>query len=274
MRRLEEYLVRVQGVPPVDLFVAEAGDSSRFPLLVIHGGPDWDHTYLLEPLAHLTTRRILFVDLRGCGRSTRGLGDGAYNPAAATQDLAALLEELRIERADVLGFSYGGLIAQRLAVAAPTRVARLIVASSSVLPVPSNEDGPVRAGDDPWTPEDTRRLALDSTMRDVWNAARVPSYIERLGEVRFSAEWSRPWLAGTLPSPRLEDVVRQLNALEKPVLLLQGRHDTTFPAELVEPTLARMPMASSVVLEEAGHMTHVDQAEDWLQAVRTFLSDD
>jgi pimeloyl-ACP methyl ester carboxylesterase len=51
--------------------------------------------------------------MRGCGRSTRGLPDGQYSPAAAASGLAALLDALRIGQADVLGFSCGGLIAQR-----------------------------------------------------------------------------------------------------------------------------------------------------------------
>lgn len=262
----------VEEVPSVTLFVAEAGDASAFPLLVIHGGPDWDHTYLRDPLVHLPGRRIVFVDLRGCGRSTRGIGDDAYTPAAATRDLVRLLDALRIEQADVLGFSYGGLIAQRLTVAAPTKVARLIIASSSVLPVPSHSDAAAAPScADPWTPEHTRRLALESAPRDLWNPDRLPSYIERLNGVHFSAEWSRSWLAGTLPSPRLKDAAKQLDALGKPVLLLQGRHDMTFPHELIAPTLACVPMASAVVLDEAGHMAHVDQPEQWLHAVRMFL---
>ncbi|MGY5050405.1 alpha/beta fold hydrolase [Streptomyces sp. 900105755] len=96
-----------------------------------------DHTYLREPVVELADHcRIILPDLRGCGRSTRGLADNGYTPAAATIDLIYLLDALEIEQADILGFSYGGLIAQRLVLAAPKRVRRLVVASSSVLPVP------------------------------------------------------------------------------------------------------------------------------------------
>ncbi|MFC7104958.1 alpha/beta fold hydrolase [Nonomuraea rubra] len=111
---------------------------------MIHGGPDWDHSYLLDPLIRLADRHdLIFPDLRGCGRSTRGLPDDQYTPAAATGDLVALLDALGVATTDVLGFSYGGLIAQRLALAAPDRVRRLVIASSSVLPVPRT---PSRAG--------------------------------------------------------------------------------------------------------------------------------
>jgi len=132
-----ESTVPVSADPAVELFVAQSPGPARNPLLVIHGGPDWDHTYLREPLSQLAgRRRVILPDLRGCGRSTRGLPDGQYTPAAAVGDLAALLDALRIGPADVLGFSYGGLIAQRLALAAPGRIRRLVIAASSILAVP------------------------------------------------------------------------------------------------------------------------------------------
>ena len=123
--------------PGVRLFVAQAGGPSARAVLVIHGGPDWDHSYLREPLDGLAGQcRLILPDLRGCGRSTRGLGDDQYTPGAATDDLAVLLDVLGVARADVPGFSYGGLLAQRLALTAPHRVRSLIIASSSILPVP------------------------------------------------------------------------------------------------------------------------------------------
>ncbi|MEU4548225.1 alpha/beta fold hydrolase [Nonomuraea dietziae] len=51
------------------LHVKEFGPRDR-TLLIVHGGPDWDHSYLVEPLDRLAgERRLLFPDLRGCGRS-------------------------------------------------------------------------------------------------------------------------------------------------------------------------------------------------------------
>lgn len=60
----------------VTLFMAiSAGPASR-TLLVIHGGPDWDHTYLRAPLSRLGGEyRVVLPDLHGCGPSTTGLPD-------------------------------------------------------------------------------------------------------------------------------------------------------------------------------------------------------
>ncbi|WP_442945669.1 alpha/beta fold hydrolase [Nocardia sp. SSK8] len=121
----------------VDQFVAWAPGPTDRTLLVVHGGPDWDHTYLRHPLGRSAGHhRLLLPDLRGCGRSARGLPPTAVDPDTVVADLIGVLDAFEADRADVLGFSYGGLLAQRLAVTAPERIGRLIIASSSVLPVP------------------------------------------------------------------------------------------------------------------------------------------
>jgi pimeloyl-ACP methyl ester carboxylesterase len=280
-----ESQVTVSADPAVRLFVAHSDGPADRALLVIHGGPDWDHSYLRQPLDRLAGRhRLILPDLRGCGRSTRGLADDQYTPDTATADLAVLLDALGAADADVLGFSYGGLLAQRLALAAPHRVRRLIVASSSVLPVPPGafQDWPERdrrtaAAKRAWSdpersgPELTRAAAVAQAPADLWRQDQLAGYLARLHRVRFSAEWLRPWRAGILPPAHHDDAAQRLAALGIPTLLLHGRQDMTFPADLAEQAAALIPAARAVILEDAGHMAHIDQADRWITAVSGFL---
>jgi pimeloyl-ACP methyl ester carboxylesterase len=283
---LVERLVRVGDDPLVELFVAETAGDPACTLLVIHGGPDWDQMYLRQPLVGLGGgRRVVFADLRGCGRSTRGLPAPVHTPAAAVEDLIALIDQLRSRPVDVLGFSYGGLLAQRLLVAAPERVRRTVIASSSILPVPPDafagwaernarlaRAGADEEGDAPWDDERTRRDAISFATRDVWKLELLPDYPSRLEQVHFSSDWARAWPdRSKIPLARPPEVVDRLRGLGKPLLLLHGRQDMTFPAALVEPTTELIPTAEGVVLEQAGHMAHVDRPRAWLGAVRTFL---
>jgi pimeloyl-ACP methyl ester carboxylesterase len=281
---LAERYVRVAEDPAVELFVAETVPARPHTLLVIHGGPDWDQTYLHDPLVRLgDERRVVFVDLRGCGRSTRGLPSRAYTPDHATHDLIRIVKAIGDAPVDVLGFSYGGLIAQRLTLTAPERVRRLVVASSSVLPLPPDafegwaERDRRLAAQHPdeaagyWGEEQVRREALDSAPANVWNLDRLPGYLGRLEKVSFSADWSRSWADGSLPPARVDDAAGALARLGKPLFLLHGRQDMTFPVGLVEPTLRAIPSASACVIEEAGHMAHVDQPDEWLGALAAFL---
>jgi len=275
----------VQVSPGVSLFVASTTGRADSVLLVVHGGPDWDHSYLREPLSQLADRhRVVLPDLRGCGRSSQGLAEADYTPDAVVGDLLALADELGARRFSLLGFSWGGLIAQRVAVAVPDRVEHLIIASSGVLPVDAAAFGqwPEReerraAEASVWAdtslagPQLTRAAAVGAAPANVWRAEALPGYLLRLADVQFSAEWLRPWQAGILPPARLEHPIAQLAATGVPILLLHGRHDMTFPVSGVQRAAAMLPSCQAVVLEEAGHMAHVDQPSAWLDAIAHFL---
>jgi len=74
-------VVRVNGV---ELFTRRFGDPSLPVLVVIHGGPTWDHSYLLPAVAELAdVAHVVLFDLRGCGRSSR-------RPPVGTRPVAAL----------------------------------------------------------------------------------------------------------------------------------------------------------------------------------------
>jgi pimeloyl-ACP methyl ester carboxylesterase len=105
----------------------------------------------------------------------------------------------------------------------------------------------------------------------VWRQAARPEYLRRIQHVRFSAEWARSFVAGTLAPARPDHAQAQLTALGLPILLLHGRQDLCFPATLAEQAGAAIPRAQAVILAEAGHMTHIDQPRQWITALATFL---
>jgi pimeloyl-ACP methyl ester carboxylesterase len=130
----EGLVVRVNGV---DLFVRRFG-APALPLLVaVHGGPSWDHSYLLPAVAQLIdVAHVVLFDLRGCGRSQRtapvgDLADDTLQPDCIADDVAALIRHCGAGSADVLGFSYGGRVAMRVVEQHPEVVRRLLLASTT-----------------------------------------------------------------------------------------------------------------------------------------------
>jgi proline iminopeptidase len=103
----------------------------RPTLVLLHGGPGFDHSYFKPAHSVLTdTAQILYVDHRGNGRSDYS------EPVLWTldqwaDDLRALFERLGIERPVVLGLSFGGFVAQSLAVRHPGHVGRLVLSSTA-----------------------------------------------------------------------------------------------------------------------------------------------
>jgi pimeloyl-ACP methyl ester carboxylesterase len=123
---VEEQKIEVEGLPTRYL---RAGEGP--PLLLLHGVGDnaLDWQWAMPALA--STYRVYAPDLPGFGGSTNSRSD--YSPAFFTRFVDAFLDTLGIERATVVGNSLGGLIALRLALAEPERVAALGLVSSGGL---------------------------------------------------------------------------------------------------------------------------------------------
>ncbi len=111
------------------LFGRRLGDRRLPPLVVIHGGPTWDHGYLMPPVGELTdVVHVVLFDLPGCGRSQRvrpwgDLDEEQLQPDRLAEVVAALLGGLG-GPVDVLGLSYGGRLAMRVVDRHPEAVRR------------------------------------------------------------------------------------------------------------------------------------------------------
>jgi len=98
------------------------------PLLLLHGG--LGSTDMFKPILPALTehRRVIAVDLQGHGRT--GLGTRKISLPDLGNDMAAILEHLKVPVVDVLGYSFGGGVAFRLAVQHPAKVRRLAMVSA------------------------------------------------------------------------------------------------------------------------------------------------
>jgi pimeloyl-ACP methyl ester carboxylesterase len=98
------------------------------PVLLLHGG--LGSIDMFEPaLPELAEgRQVIAVDLHGHGRTP--LRDRKIDPPDIGDDMAVLLEQLGFDQVDVLGYSFGGAVAFRLAAQHPSRVRRLVLVSA------------------------------------------------------------------------------------------------------------------------------------------------
>lgn len=108
------------------LEVTETGQGE--PLLLICGTTQSHRLWAPLLPAFSAWHRVVSYDHRGIGNSERG--EGSVGTASLAEDAAALLGELGVERAHVLGWSLGSTVAQELALQHPKRVATLVLAST------------------------------------------------------------------------------------------------------------------------------------------------
>lgn len=111
----------------LSLYYEEHGAGE--PLVLLHGG--FGATELLAPLIGTLAagRRVIAVDLQGHGRTADI--DRPLRAELMADDIAALIEHLGLDRADVMGYSLGGMVALRTAIQHPERVRRLVAVSVS-----------------------------------------------------------------------------------------------------------------------------------------------
>jgi pimeloyl-ACP methyl ester carboxylesterase len=279
----------------VELFVRRLGDRSLPVLIVIHGGPTWDHSYLLPAVAELAdVAHVVMFDLRGCGRSSRTppvgrLPTSALQPDYLAGDVAALAGWLGAGQVDVLGFSYGGGIAMRVADQHPRLVRRLILASATAtrdfageleaspdyrerraLCAPVNVDE--LAGPDAADGALSRAMAYADAPVSIWRLDRLADWHAVLAQVRFSSDWNEPYATGTLRPAAPDDPAGVLRQWGGPLLIVHGQRELGFPIGVARWLHGLVPGSTLAEIPDAAHMAHFDNQSAWLAAIRAFLA--
>jgi proline iminopeptidase len=114
----------------VKLYVIEEGDG--IPIVLLNGGPGNSLQSFVPHFSRASEfARVIYYDPRGVGRSDWEPGEDGYSTPQAMEDLEMLRKRLGIEKWVVLGWSWGGLLAQRYVLMHPNRVLGLILLSSS-----------------------------------------------------------------------------------------------------------------------------------------------
>ena len=103
-------------VPGAQLYFREIGAGS--PCVILHGGPDFNHNYLLPDLDRLASAfRLIYYDQRGRGKSSWGVAPEAVDIDSEIDDLDKLRQHFGLDAITVLGHSWGGLLAMEYATA-------------------------------------------------------------------------------------------------------------------------------------------------------------
>jgi pimeloyl-ACP methyl ester carboxylesterase len=228
----------------------ETHGSGR-PLVLLHGGlMTIDLTFgpMLETLA--ASRQVIAVELQGHGHTADT--DRPMTIEALAGDVVALLDQLGIAEADLFGFSLGGLVAYAVALGAPTRVGKLIVASADAHRPPGRESAPL---DDDRMPTQADFQA----MRDAYEAvAPDPAHFNE-----FAARNSTM----VHECPAWTDELRSLRA---PTLLIFGDRDFSPLADVLE-LFGLLPNAQLAVLPATTHMGLTRRPAEVLALITPFL---
>lgn len=255
----------------VTLGYSEQGSGE--PVLMIHGlgYARWGWTWQVPALSQRF--RTITFDNRGIGESDTP--EGPYTVAQMAGDTLGLLDALGVERAHVIGTSLGGFVAQHIAVHAPDRVARLVLACTAsggpdMVPMP---EVTVRLIEEaPTLPDEVRlRRFIENGFTRAFADAR-PDVIERLmGFRRDTAQPLAAWMAQSAAGAAF-DLAARAGDIVAETLVLTGVEDTVVdPKNSV--VLADAIPGATLVEMPGGHLFFVEEADRFNDVVTRFLTE-
>lgn len=269
---------------------SEADAFSKEALLIVHGGPVMDHSYFLPYLNDLAASfHLIFYDQRACGLSSAEVDATTLSLDGFVEDIDLLRKALGLNKINLMGHSWGGLLAMKYGIKYVDNLDKLVLSNSMAPSVTDWQretaivgqkvtkadidarDALMSSGvlqsDDPR--EGVRTLLLQSFKYQMYDAANL----EKLNLYVPIDYVQRSKVFGALSSELSSfDLYNDLNKVTCPTLLIYGE---TEPAKnlYTGKMLSLMPDASLEVVMKAGHFPFIEQQAEFNELVTDFLND-
>ncbi|MDP3749608.1 MAG: alpha/beta hydrolase [Phenylobacterium sp.] len=219
------------------------------PVVLLHGGLASSETWGAQVQALSKAHRVILIDTRGHGRSTRDGQPFSYDLMAS--DVIGVMDRLKVERADLVGWSDGAIVGLTLAMKAPGRVGRLFAFAANSDPSglrPDAATNPTLARFGQIAAGDYRRLS-----------PTPDGFAGLAGGVM--GMWA------TQPRYTTGDLV----AISAPVTIAHADHDEGIKREHAEYLARTIPHAKLIILSNASHFAHLQDPMAFNAAMLRFL---
>jgi len=262
-----------------ELYAREIGQGR--PILILHGGPDFDQSYFLPDMDQFAdSYRLVYYDQRGRGRSAVNVQPEDVTLESEMTDLDAVRDYFKLGSTTLLGHSWGSLIALEYAIRHPDKVSRLVLMN----PAPASAPDWKRLRDARFAAlgdnlQRMRAIAVSDAFKrgdpdavtayyriHFTQAIRNPDDLDRL-MTRMHASFTNE---GVLKARQVEDrlnaettlvagydLLPKLRSLTIPTLVIYSDHDF-IPLDTVSPIAQALPNARLVTLKDCGHFSFME----------------
>jgi proline iminopeptidase len=267
----------------VKIWYEVRGQTSGRPLIMVNGGPGFDHTYVLcsdawDAIAR--TRRVVFYDQRGNGRSGALRKGQSCTLGDQIADLDALRARIGADRVDLLGHSWGGYLVMAYAWKHPEHVAHLIITDSAA-PKWSDTEFMFKSVF-PEGVERQERFDFADAMGDTTaNAASLHEYLQWLfvsTEKRdefMSHAWSYKYTRSVNEALNADlakyDMWPVLPTFKMPTLVITGRWDMNVAPSTAWKIHKAIPGSRWEAFEHSGHLPYFEEPDKFVRVVNDFL---
>jgi proline iminopeptidase len=270
--------------PGGKLFVDARGNASGRPLLIVNGGPGFDHGYLLSSAVWdelAKTRRVVMYDQRGTGRSTPLKPGTSLTLADQLADIEAVRKSLGAEDIDLLGHSYGGTLVMAYTARYPQRVKRLLLVDSAapkwkdtiflfsqVFP-----DVNERVDSFELAAQFGDRAAIEGGVREYlsmifWDPDHRDAFLRQMSLKGFSRQVNEALDADMARY----DLNPEIAKFRMPVLVMTGRYDMNVAPLIAWKIQKAIPGSRLVIFERSSHLPFLEEPERFKREVEEFLN--
>jgi pimeloyl-ACP methyl ester carboxylesterase len=249
-------------LPGVRLAYRDSGGDG-VPLVLLHANTGTSASWAPEIAAFSAAGyRVIAPDRRGWGDSMADPATGPQ-PGSVAEDLAALVDHLRLPRFHLLGVAGGGFVALDYAAWRPETLRSLVVTAST------------GSFSEPEMQQLTRNIAipgfasLPETFREIGPSFRA-LHPERVAAWAHAQEAARQPGAPAQPL-RTPNTFAKIETIRLPMLAITASADLLAPPALMAAWLRHLPQAEVVPIADSGHCVPMEQPEQFQAAVLGFL---
>lgn len=235
-------------------------------VLFLHGWGTSRHVWEGQLADLAADFRIVTYDARGCGDSDRPVS--GYTIAQSALDALAIADALGIERFSLVGSSLGGNAALEAAFLAPDRIDRLVTVDA---PLHWFADGIDRKAVAAWLAQlRADRIGTIEAMVPGWFVPSTSSLMHAWTAAQLlRSAWT---IDALIEDATAHDRRADMPRLRVPVHLFHGRQDGEVPLSVTEATAGLLPDASVQIIENCGHMPHLEQRLEFSMRLCEVLS--
>jgi proline iminopeptidase len=247
------------------------------PTLLLHGGMGLDHSYLRSCDSLGDSRRLIYLDQIGNGRSAEPTSWQNWSYASWAADLESFRKHIGLEQWTVVAHSGGAFVALEYALAFPGRLSGLVVVGGgpSFSHVEIIEDNIRHRASHERSQRVLHLLSTpatdDHSLAEQWREV-LPLYFSQW-EPRYSSWFEHiRYRARAVNAARPPDLRARLGKITAPTLVVCGNDDFIMPPHAAaEPLAHAIPGAELAILEHSGHFPMIERPREFHEAVRAFL---
>ena len=267
------------------LFVRSVGSGT--PMVIIHGGPGMSQDYLAPQLIDLLAKEytLIFYDQRASGRSSGVEDTTRLTMSQFVMDLENLRKSLKLDRMNLLGHSFGGLLSMYYAVNHPEAVGKILLLDTSPASWELNFPYFLRTISQRQTEANLREMA---SLKEA--AATDPATMDRYLKVFFRTFFYNPhfsdslqlgindqWLVNNkVTGERIwkdlghYDIHDRLAGITAPVLIVHG-DASVISVDGAKAIADRIPQSKFMLLEKVGHFPYIEAPLEFAVALKDFI---